>query len=154
MLSTKRNPQWSSVISVKAPCPGNIRLSIHPDFPDDSLPLLQPLRSLQLFSWCEHVHVKRAFKSPVPPRRQIWSGVPVWVRVTGIGRRVGRTRSLLGGRPLSGLTVGATGDLDHQSEECEEESQTDTADEEECCPFWVVWMGGRESKQVMAEWDI
>lgn len=51
-------------------------------------------------------------------------------------------RSLLGGRPLAGLAVGATGDLHHEGEECEEETQAHAADEEERCPLWVVWNGG------------
>lgn len=49
--------------------------------------------------------------------------------------------SLLNGWPLAGLAVGATGDVDHQGEEREEETQAHTADEEERCPLWVVWMG-------------
>lgn len=131
----------SSVIPVEAPCPGDVGLPVHPDLPDDPLPLLQPLRSLQLFRRREHVHVERAFESPVPPRRQVRGGVPVRVRVAGIRGRVGRACSFLGGGPLAGLAVGAAGDLDHQGEEGEEEAQTHAADEEERCPLWVVCYG-------------
>lgn len=116
-------------------------MSIHPDFPDDSLPLLQPLRPLQLLGRREHVHVKSALEPAVPPGGEIRGVVPVRVRVAGVGRRVGGVRSLLNGGPLAVLAVGATGDLDHQGEECEEETQAHATDEEECCPLWVVWMG-------------
>lgn len=130
----------SSVISVEAPCPGDVGLSVHPDFPDDSFSLLQPLCPLQLFGRREHVHVKSAFESPVPPGGEIRSVVPVRVRVAGVRRRVGRVRSLLHGWPLAVLAVSATGDLDHQGEECEEEPQAHATDEEERCPLWVVWI--------------
>ena len=86
----------------------------------------------------------------MPPRRQVRGGVPVRVRVAGVGGRVGGARSFLGGRPLAGLAVGATRDLDHQGEEREEEAQTHAADEEERGPLWVVcYRGGKiESKKV------
>lgn len=126
------------VIAVEAPCPGYVRLAIHPDLSDDSLPFLKPLRSLQFFCWCEHVHVERTFKTSVSPRRQVWSCVPVRVWVAGIGGRVGRMSSFFDGGPLAGLTVGAARDLDHQGEECKEETQTHAADKEERCPLWVV----------------
>lgn len=135
------SPRRSSVISVEAPRPGDVGLPVHPDFPDDSLSLLQPLRPLQLFGGREYVHVQRAFEPPVPPGGEIRGVVPVRVRVAGVGGGVGRVRSLLNGRPLAGLAVGATGDLDHQGEEREEETQAHTADEEERCPLWVVWKG-------------
>lgn len=77
----------------------------------------------------------------MPPSGEIRGVVPVRVRVAGVGGGVGRVCSLLNGWPLAGLAVGATGDLDHQGEECEEETQAHTADEEERCPLWVVWMG-------------
>lgn len=77
------------------------------------------------------------------PGGEIRGVVPVRVRVAGVGGGVGRVRSLLNGRPLAGLAVGATGDLDHQGEEREEETQAHTADEEERCPLWVVWKGWR-----------
>lgn len=132
----------SSVIPIEAPCPGDVRLPVHPDLPDDSLPLLEPLRSFEFFRRCEHVHVKRALEAPVSPRGQVGVGVPVRVRVAGVGGGVGGARSLLGGRPLAGLAVGATGDLDYQSEECEEEAQTHTTNEEEGRPLWVVCYRG------------
>lgn len=134
----------SSVIPVEAPSPGNVGLSVHPDFPDDSFPLLQPLCPLQLFGGREHVHVESALKSPVPPGGEIRGVVPVRVRVAGVGRGVGRVRSLLNGWPLAVLAVSATGDLDHQGEECEEETQAHATDEEERCPLWVVCIGGQK----------
>lgn len=81
------------------------------------------------------------------PRRQVRVGVPVRVGVAGVGRRVDRPRSLLGGRPPSGLAVSATGDLNHQGEECEEEAQTHAADEEECCSLRVVCFSGTHTEQ-------
>lgn len=133
----------ASVIPVEAPRPGNVRLAVHPDLPDDPLPLLQPLRPLQLLGRREHVHVERALEAPVPPRRQVRGGVPVRVRVAGVGGRVGRARPLLGLGPLAGLAVGAAGDLHHQGEEGEEEAQAHAADEEERGPLRVV-CGRRE----------
>lgn len=64
-------PLQSSVIPIEAPCPWDVRLSVHPDLPDDSLPFLKPLCSFQLFRRREHVHVERTLKAPVSPRRQI-----------------------------------------------------------------------------------
>lgn len=123
-------PKESSVIPIEAPRPWYVWLPVHPDLSDDSLPLLEPLRSLQLLRRREHVHVERALEAPVPARRQVRGRVPVRVRVAGVRGRVGGARSLLGRRPLAGLAVGATGDLDHQGEESEEEAQTHAADKE------------------------
>lgn len=130
-----------SVIAIEAPRPRDVRLPVHPDLPDDPLPLLQPLRSLQLLGRREHVHVQRALEAPVPPRRQVRGGVPVRVRVAGVGGRVGGARPLLGGGARAGLAVGAAGDLHHQGEEGEEEAQAHAADEEKCSPLWVVCQG-------------
>lgn len=46
-----------SVIAVEAPRAWDVRLSVHPDLADDSLPLLQSLSSLQLLGRGEHVRV-------------------------------------------------------------------------------------------------
>ena len=142
-----------SVIPVEAPRPRDVRLPVHPYLSDDPLPLLEPLRSLQLLCRREHVHVERALESPVPPSRQVRGGVPVRVRVAGVGGRVGGARAFLGGRSLTGLAVGATGDLDHQGEEREEEAQTHAADEEERCPLRVVCYGrGRQKTRQTFNW--
>ena len=128
----------TSVVAVEAARPGDVGLSVHPDLSYDPLPLLQALRALQLLRRREHVHVERALESPVPPRRQVRGGVPVGVGVAGVGGRVGGLGSLFGGRPFARLTVGATGDLDHQGEEGEEETQTHPADEEQGSSLWVI----------------
>lgn len=68
-----------SVISVEAPRPRDVGLPVHPDLPYDPLPLLQPLRPLQLLGRREHVHVEGALEAPVAACRQVRVGVPVRV---------------------------------------------------------------------------
>lgn len=157
--SNKNKWRPSLVIAVEAPCPWDVWLPVHPDLPYNSLPLLEPLGSLQLFRWREHVHVERALEAPVPSRWQVRRGVPVRVWVAGVRGWVGRARWLLDSWPLTRLAVCATRDLDHQGKEGEEEAQTHTADEEQCSPFWMVYFweertlkSGRKSLKLADFW--
>lgn len=59
------------VVAVQAPGPGNLRLAIHPDLPDNALPLLQPLGALQLLGRGEHVLVQSPFEAAVSPDRDV-----------------------------------------------------------------------------------
>lgn len=59
------------IVAVQAPGPRNLGLAIHPDLPDDALPLLQPLRALQLLRRGEHVLVQSPFKAAVSSDRDV-----------------------------------------------------------------------------------
>lgn len=72
------------VVTVEAPGPWDVRLAIHPDLPDDALPLLQPLSSLQLLRRSEDVHVQSPLEPAVPAGRQVRSGVRIIVAVAAV----------------------------------------------------------------------
>lgn len=53
------------VVAVQAPGGRHLGLAVHPDLPEDALPLLQPLRALQLLRRREHVLIQAPLEAPV-----------------------------------------------------------------------------------------
>lgn len=59
------------VVAVQAPGRGHLGLPIHPDLPDNALPLLKPLRALQLLRRREDVLIQSPLEAAVSPDRDV-----------------------------------------------------------------------------------
>lgn len=73
-----------SVVAVEAPGAGDVGLTVHPDLADDALPLLQPLRPLQLLCRSEDVRVQSPLEPAVPAGRHVRRGVRIRIAVAAV----------------------------------------------------------------------
>lgn len=126
------------VVAVEAPGPWDVRLAVHPDLPDDALPLLQPLSSLQLLRRREDVHVQSPLEPAVPAGRQVGSGVRIVVTVAAVTVALPLPRRFFGGGTFA---VRSAGHPEHQGQQCQDESNAHSGDKIQSSPLRVFWKG-------------
>lgn len=129
----------------------DIRLPVPPDLPDDPLPLLQPLRSLQLLGRGEHVDVERSVRvAAVVPhwddfragqnhghRRVVFVVLALLVLLLGVLQMFLLGRPGGGGAGGAGASARLAGDADDQQAERQHQAETHAQHKVQAEALWV-----------------
>lgn len=139
----------------------DVRLSVPPDLPDDSLPLLQASGLLQLLGWGKHVHAPQSTVGLAAtiahgPHRHfrhlllliilLRDALVLLILFAGLFQL-----SPLGGwrRFFTAAAAGPAGDAGHHEAQRHQQAETDTHHEIEGEALWVGCLGRKTQKLMM-----
>lgn len=149
--SSGAGPAPALVVAVQAPGPGHLGLPIHPDLPDDALPLLQPLRALQLLRRREDVLVQSPLEAAVSADRDVRAAIVAVAAVAAVAAALLVRQELLPGtRPPP--TVHAAGQPHHQRSQGEDQPEAHARHEVQRCSLGVFWR--RREKRALERWQL